>query len=196
MKYALALALSSLSLIGLAACSSGSGQLVPGSAASTATLSQGTSKHPSIYVGSAVTVSESFSPTQFAGGGTSKLTITLSNTNTIFSKPEYLDNLSLSDTLPSALNLVPGTTPTTTCGGTVGTNGVLYGPTIALSNGTLPAYAVCTITVSVTGHTPGTYVNTIPAGAVGSLNLIAQSNAASASVTITQAPIHAIIPLL
>ncbi|HSJ89061.1 MAG TPA: sortase [Anaerolineales bacterium] len=112
-------------------------------------------------------VSKFFSSSPIAAGSYSLLTIAIQNTGNV-----ALSGMGLKDTLPGTLpaGLVisnpPAPAPTNTCGGTLlaraGTQ------IIELTNGSLVASASCSIVVSVTGNTPGTYQNTIPAGTLSS----------------------------
>jgi uncharacterized repeat protein (TIGR01451 family) len=131
----------------------------------------------------APSLGKSFSPASITAGGTSTLTITLSNPNTIrgaLSAP-------LVDALPSGLTAsAPGST---TCGGTVMRN--QGASTVTLSGGAIPAGGSCTVTVSVIATTVGRYVNSIAAGA---LKTGIGSNASPAIATLTVTP--AVAPTL
>jgi len=126
------------------------------------------------------TLSKSFSPSTITVGGTSTLIITLGNANTIS------DSLAaaLVDALPSGLTLsAPGTT---TCGGTV--TGSKGSGTLTLTGGSIPASGHCTVTASVTASAVGTYVNSIPIGALKTGN---GSCATAAVATLTVVPVAA-----
>jgi uncharacterized repeat protein (TIGR01451 family) len=111
------------------------------------------------------TMSKTFSPGTISAGGVSTLTITFSNAN------DTPANLSgpLIDTLPSGLVVVPGSV-STTC---VETPPFLSGWFIVdtgivglTAEGLIPAKGSCTVTVNVTASAPGSYLNTLPAGAL------------------------------
>ncbi len=112
-------------------------------------------------------VSKVFSSNPITAGSYSLLTITIQNTGNV-----ALSGMGLKDTLPGILpaGLVianpPAPAPTNNCGGALlalpGTQ------IIELTNGNLVASSSCSIVVSVTGNTPGTYQNTIPAGTLSS----------------------------
>ena len=125
----------------------------------------------------APSVQKSFAPGQVATGGTSTLTITLRNN----SQPTaaVLD-ADLVDTLPANVVVATPANAATTCTGTlVATPG---SGTITLQSGaSIPASGSCTITVDVTSGTDGTYVNTIPAGALSTQH---GSNAGAATATL------------
>jgi hypothetical protein len=125
----------------------------------------------------APSVQKSFAPGQVATGGTSTLTITLRNN----SQPTAaVLNADLVDTLPANVVVATPANAATTCTGTlVATPG---SGTITLQSGaSIPASGSCTITVDVTSGTDGTYVNTIPAGALSTQH---GSNAGAATATL------------
>jgi uncharacterized repeat protein (TIGR01451 family) len=119
----------------------------------------------------APTLSKSFSPSSIKPGGTSILTITLSNANSTAAAL----TAPLTDTLPNGI-LVNGAA-TTTCGGTV--VAALGGSSVALTGGSIPAKSSCTVMVNVTVN--ASYINTLPAGA---LQTTAGKNAAGAVATL------------
>lgn len=140
-------------------------------------------------------VVKSFSPTTFAAGSTSTLTITVRNP----SANPFTDAV-LSDTLPTSpnSNLRFTGTPTTTC--TTGLDPAVVtlsgAPTrtVTLTNGTIPGGSIavpgtCTITVTVTtdasAPAAGPYTNTIPANNIVTAEGGTNSAPASANVTVT-----------
>jgi chitodextrinase len=109
-----------------------------------------------------MTVSQSFAPASIDIGGTSQLTVTITNpraTPVLFG---------LAPTYTSGLVNAAAPAPSTTCSGAT-LIAAADGTSFALSNATLAANASCTVTVTVTSATPGNYINTIPAGAIDSL---------------------------
>jgi LPXTG-site transpeptidase (sortase) family protein len=137
-------------------------------------------------------ITKAFSPSSFAAGGTSTLTITLQNPT-----GSPYTGVSVSDTLPgSVLTVVPGSAATT-CGGTVS---VTPPRTVSLTGGTIPAGSVtspgtCTITFQVTApaDTPSaTYLNTIPANSLTTNQGVSNVRPATASVTIAGADVTGI----
>ena len=128
------------------------------------------------------TVSKQFSPAVIPANGTSTLTIFLGNSNTL---PETLTS-AFTDTLPTAPGaiLVSGVTTTvpTTCPGTVtavaGTGTVTYAISAQIPVGG------CSISVNVTGATPGTYTNNIPAAALAT-NYGSNQQPANATLSIS-----------
>ena len=129
----------------------------------------------------APSLSKSFSPASITEGGTSTLTITLSNANSISGSL----SATLVDALPSGLTVAA--LGSTTCGGTV--LGGKGSTTVTLSGGSIPASGYCTVTATVTSPTAGTYVNSIPGGALQTSNGRSGSAAvATLTVTPTVAP--------
>jgi uncharacterized repeat protein (TIGR01451 family) len=122
----------------------------------------------------APTLHKTFSPATITAGGTSTLTITLSNAGTT------ADTLTapFTDTLPNGV-LIAGAA-SNTCGGTV--TAATGGSTVTLTGGSIPANGSCMITVLVTAANAGNFVNTLPAGALQTNN---GNNAAPAAATLT-----------
>jgi len=111
------------------------------------------------------TLVKSFGPDTIDAGGVSTLTITLSNAN------DTPANLSgpLIDTLPSGLVVVPGSVSTTCIETPVPLSGwfiVDTGKVGLTAEGLIPANGSCTVTADVTAAAAGTYVNSLPAGAL------------------------------
>ena len=127
------------------------------------------------FVRAAPTVVKSFSPTTIAANGTSTLTITLTNSNSA-----SITGATFTDTYPA--NLVNAGTPalSNSCGGTA--TAAAGGTSLALSGGTISASGSCTVTVTVTSATAGSYLNST--GAVTSTNA-APGTAATATLTVT-----------
>src|ERR1700733_9677353 len=88
------------------------------------------------------TVSKAFSPAAITAGGSSILTITLSNPDP--SNPAT--GAGFKDTLPSGLAVVAGSGSTTCAGGTTSTTS----SSVTLAGGTIPVSGSCVVTVSVT----------------------------------------------
>lgn len=111
-----------------------------------------------------VALGKTFSPTTIPAGGTSTLTVTLSNNN----EGEATLTSALTDTLPNGVVIAPTPNASTSCG--VGTPTADPGAsTVSLPTGTtIPGGApgTCALITDVTGAAPGTYVNTLDAGAL------------------------------
>ena len=108
-----------------------------------------------LYVVSQPTISKAFNPKTISVGGTSVLTVTISNGATIL-----ITGVDLTDTLPPGLAIAGTPAAATTC-----TNGsVTANPgtdTLSLSGATVPAGGSCTFSANVIGNTPGSYINNI-----------------------------------
>jgi hypothetical protein len=131
------------------------------------------------------TLSKAFSPSTINPGGTSTLTVSLFNSN-----PTVATLTSaLVDTLPTGVVVAPVPNATTTCGGGVTAVAVAGGNTVSLPVGrTIQATGSCTVSVSVTAAVAGSYVNTLPIGALQTSN---GNNPAPAIATLT---VVAIVP--
>jgi hypothetical protein len=105
------------------------------------------------------TLGKAFLPSTILENDISTLTITLFNPNALAATI----NVPLIDTLPSGVVIATPTNASTTCTGSVVTTGV---NTVTLTGGSIPANGSCTVTVNVTAANAGSYVNTLPAGAL------------------------------
>jgi uncharacterized repeat protein (TIGR01451 family) len=132
-----------------------------------------------ITVGSAtpLAVSQVFGAANIAIGGTTSLTVTLSNAN-----PTSLTGLAFTDSLPAGLVVATPNALTNSCGGTAGA--AAGGAGLSLSGGTLAASGSCVITINVTATTAGTKTNTI---ASVTSNEAPPSAAASATISVNTA---------
>ena len=124
------------------------------------------------------TISKAFNPASVTAGGVSRLTMTLTNPNTT------AINLTaaFTDTLPTGVLVSASPNPSTTCGGAVTATAGASSVTLAQAGSTIPASGSCTVAVNVTAATPGSFLNTIPAGA---LQTTSGNNAAPATATLT-----------
>jgi mucin-19 len=131
-------------------------------------------------------VSKAFAPDSIIPGGSSLLTITLSN---IANVP--LTGVVLNDTFPTtpgAMTVASPLTSSTTCGGVLSNNlgGALAvgSAGVRLTGGSIPANGSCVITVLVTATTVGGYNNIIPVGGVTTTNGGPNTVAANAVLTV------------
>lgn len=97
---------------------------------------------------------KAFSPASVVTGGTSTLTLTITNTSELGAKNGW----SFTDTLPSGLRLASPTSAATTCPSGVVT-GTAGGGSLSATGNLAAGMASCTVTVSVTSSTAGTYTN-------------------------------------
>jgi len=125
------------------------------------------------------TMTKSFSPGTINAGGSSTLTITFSNTN---DTPANLTG-PLIDTLPSGLVVVAGSVRTTCIEKLLSGWFIVDTGIVGLTaEGLIPANGSCTVTATVTASAAGTYLNSLPAGA---LQTDHGTNAAPATATLT-----------
>ncbi len=127
------------------------------------------------------TLGKSFSPGTINAGGVSTLTITLSNAN---GTPANLSG-PLIDNLPSGVVVVPGSVSTTCIETPKPLSGwfIVDTDTVGLTaEGLIPANGSCTVTAQVTAAVAGSYVNSLPAGA---LQTDHGNNANPATATLT-----------
>jgi serine protease len=124
----------------------------------------------------APTIAEGFSPTSVGENTKSTLTITLSNTNAY-----ALTQVALTDTLPSNLRIATSPAASTTCSGSLSTTT----GAAKLSGGTTPANGSCTLTLTVSSGTAGSYTNTLAANALTTAQNASNTAATSATLTVT-----------
>ncbi|HET6546576.1 MAG TPA: hypothetical protein VFG55_07520, partial [Rhodanobacteraceae bacterium] len=125
------------------------------------------------------TVTKTFSPTSVEAGESSTATLTLGNTQA----SAAMLTAALSDSLPSGLVVAAAPNASTTCsGGTV--TATAGASSFSLSSGAqIPATGSCAVTVDVSAAAAGSYVNTIPAGALQT-DLGNNANPAVATLTV------------
>lgn len=124
----------------------------------------------------APTVVKSFSPSLITPGGSSTLTITLSNPNTVGT----IRGAAFTDAYPAGM--VNAATPvlSNSCGGTA--TGAAGGNSLGLTGANIPASASCSVSIVVTASSAGTYNNST--GLITSANA---NNGLSASAALTVA---------
>ena len=125
------------------------------------------------------TLTKAFAPAMIPVGGTSTLTVTLTNPNLV----TPLSGVGFVDILPAGLFVSTSGLPVTTCPGGVVT-AAPGGNSITLSGGTLATSASCTVMVVVTGNSAGLFANSAaPAAAESGAGV-----AGTASLILIQAP--------
>ncbi|TMH23704.1 MAG: DUF11 domain-containing protein, partial [Betaproteobacteria bacterium] len=103
------------------------------------------------------TLTKSFSPNPIAVNGTSTLTFTLANANTV-----QLTGAKFTDSLPAGLQVAASPSASTTCTGsptwapTAGSTTLSFGQTTGAN---IPASGSCTVSVNVTATTAGPHTN-------------------------------------
>lgn len=139
-----------------------------------------------IFVGSltAPTVTQAFGASTLAIGGTTSLTVNITNPNSI-----ALSGLAFTDGLPAGLVVATPNALTNTCNGAA--SAAAGGSSLSLSGGTLAANGSCSITINVTATTAGTKTNTIanvtsneaPPGTAASASLSVNTPGTSTTLT-------------
>ena len=99
-------------------------------------------------------VAKSFSPAAMAVGGTTTLSLAISNAST----STGLTNLALTDTFPANLVIASPNALANSCGGSV--SAAPGSGTLSLSGGSVASAGTCTVSVAVTSSVAGTYNNT------------------------------------
>jgi uncharacterized repeat protein (TIGR01451 family) len=98
---------------------------------------------------------KSFSPELLNVGETSQLTYTITNTTELGGKSGW----GFTDTLPAGLVVATPATGSTTCAAPTTVTASAGGVSIAVSGNLAAEKSYCTVTVDVTSHEKGTYVN-------------------------------------
>jgi uncharacterized repeat protein (TIGR01451 family) len=150
-----------------------SNEAATGAVSNTATLT---------VTAAAPTIAKSFSPATINSGGTTTLTITITNPN---AGSILVTGITDSFPVSPGTGLLRATSPNTStscAGGTVTSTPA----SVTLTGGTVPAGGSCTFQIDVTAPTAGTYTNTIASGA---LTTNVGSNAAATSAMLTVNPV-------
>ena len=108
-----------------------------------------------------VSINKSFSPSIINPGDTSKLTIKLFNSSAAVEQKQA----TFTDAPDPGIQIIPGT-EVTDCGGTLAATS----SSIKLTGGTIAPNGECTVTVNVTSTTAGNNFNTLPVGALQTVN--------------------------
>ena len=125
------------------------------------------------------TVTQVFSPSSVVETVASTLTVTFTNGNAF-----DLTSVSFSDALPGGLALASSPAPATTCTFT-GYSLTLASNTLTIAGGDIPPKSSCTVTVSVSSSTAGSFTNSIAAGSLQTGPAGGNAAASSAALTVT-----------
>ena len=128
-------------------------------------------------------VTKSFVPTNIQEGGTSTLTITLTNPSAAVT----INGINFNDAYPA--NLTNAATPAVMCtgvGSTLTLTGTTGGGSVGASTGVLGPSGVCTVTVSVTSSASASYFNST--GIIQTTNAGTQLTPATATLNVLTAP--------
>lgn len=115
-------------------------------------------------------------------GEAKTLTLYLNNPNTT----GVLTEIRVQDNLPNGLVVAQTPNANTTCGGLVTASA--SATFVRLTGATLAAGASCRVTVDVLSNIPGSHVNSIPSGAVGTKEGVTNGEPTSAEVIISSPP--------
>jgi hypothetical protein len=130
---------------------------------------------------SPLTVGKQFAPASIAAGGTSTLTITLTNPNAV-----ALQGVAFTDTYPAGIANAASPNTGVTGTGCSGTRSAAPGGgSFAVTAGVVPAGGTCSFFVTVTGSSPGSFTDS--SGSV-STPIALNSPAASATLTVGAPP--------
>lgn len=143
-------------------------------------FNQSASTSANSQVSNPPTLSKAFTPASIATGGTSTLSITLTNPN----PTAAILSAALVDNLPAGVVIASPAGASTTCpsGSLSATPG---SGSLALAAGAqIPANGSCVVSVNVTASTPGSYTNTLAAGALQT-NYGSNQSPASAVLNVT-----------
>ncbi|MCW8922941.1 MAG: hypothetical protein OQK69_04845 [Gammaproteobacteria bacterium] len=111
----------------------------------------------------APTVTKTFASAGFQVNGTNRLTITLTNPNTV-----AINSMGFTDTYPANLLNAAAPNLANTCGGTA--TAAAGAGTLNISGGSIPASSSCSVEVDLTATAAGVYTNTLVASSVTSVN--------------------------
>jgi hypothetical protein len=136
-----------------------------------------------------------FSPSPIVASGVSTLTITFTNTNSTAATL----TAPFTDNFPAGVVIAGTPNVATTCGGAGVPTAVPGGSSVTLPTGdTIPGGSVaipgfCTLTVNVTASIAGSYLNTVP---VGALQTSGGNNTVSPAVILSVTTATAVVPTL
>jgi len=143
----------------------------------------GNTSQATLNVGVPPTITKAFGATDIALNGTTSLTLTINNSNTI-----ALTGVAVSDTLPSGLVVATPNGLSNGCGGAV--TATAGSSSISLSGGTIAASGSCVISVNVKGVTAGTKNNTTGVITATETGPGATSNTATVTVRMVSSSIQ------
>lgn len=138
----------------------------------------GTASASLIVTAAPPTITKSFGAASIPLNVSTSLTFNITNSNTV-----ALTGLAFTDSLPSGLVVATPNALTNTCGGTA--TAVAGSSSISLTAGTVAASGSCTVSVNVTGTTPGQKNNSVQVTATES----GPGNTSNASITVTLPPV-------
>jgi uncharacterized repeat protein (TIGR01451 family) len=155
-------------------------------AVSTTNASTGTSASATLDVLQPMTAIKAFTPATILPGGTSTLSVTLTNPNAI-----AITGVQFTDSYPTSPgSLINAALPAWTLAGCTGTvTAASGGPSLAFTGGSIPGNTTCTLTVKVTAPALGSYSNsiaTIASTDAGSIGPVSGTLAVMNAPTVTK----------
>ena len=139
----------------------------------------GNTASANLTVGAGPVATKSFNPTSIALGGTSTLTIGITNPNSTLA----LTGVAFTDTLPSGMTLAASPGSSNTCGGSLFATG--GSGSLSLSGGSLAAAASCSVSVTVQGNSAGTLSNSVQVTSTNG----GTGNTPTATLTVSAGPV-------
>ncbi len=124
----------------------------------------------------APTIAQAFSPATVGENTASTLTINLNNTN-----PYALTRVALTDSLPSNLSVATSPSAANTCSASLSA----ATSAVKLTGGTIPAAGSCSVTVTVSSDSAGSFANILAANALSTAQNVGNTAASSATLTVT-----------
>ena len=134
-----------------------------------------------ITYNSTLSASKSFAPSSVASGGTSTVTVRLSNSGAV-----ALTNVAVTDPLPSGMVLASPLSAYTTCAGSTSVTGVAGAGSISLTGASIAGGGTCDLVFDVRATGGSNWINTIPTGNITADGGV--SNQTAVSATLTNAP--------
>ena len=145
---------------------------------STSTAGPVDSNTATITYTSSLSATKSFAPSSVASGGTSTVTVRLSNSGAI-----ALTNVAVTDPLPSGMVLATPFNAYTTCAGSTSITGLAGGGSISLSGAAIAGNSNCDLVFNVKATGNANWTNTIPAGNITADGGVSNQTAVAATLT-------------
>ena len=139
----------------------------------------------SLTYASALTAAKLFSPTVVNSGGKSTVTVQLGNVGT-----GTLNNVSVTDPLPTGMVVATPANAYTTCGGGAAVSAAAGAHTASMTGAVIPGNGQCNFLFDVTATGAGNWTNTIPTGSVTATGGV--QNVAPIAATLTNSTAGAI----
>ena len=138
----------------------------------------GNTASASLTVGSAPSITKSFTASSIPLNGTTTLTFNIVNNNASLA----LSGVAFTDTFPNGLVVAANPNASNTCGGTLMAGGGTG--SVSLTNGSIPGGGLCAVSVTVQGKQIGTLPNSVQVTSANG----GTGNTSTASVTVIEPP--------